>query len=120
MTTRRRLLVFGLLAGALALGGGIWLLWPRQSAITLANAVRIHGMTRQEVENILGRPTTEIRNGESPILMAPYGPWDSQCEWNSPEFVIVVAFDKGRVSEVESGAHVRETILERVRRWFGL
>ena len=29
MTMRRHLLVFGLLAGALALGGGIWLLWPK-------------------------------------------------------------------------------------------
>jgi hypothetical protein len=28
MTIRRHLLVFGLLAGALALGGGVWLFWP--------------------------------------------------------------------------------------------
>ena len=55
MTTRRRLLLFGLLAGLLALGTGVWLLWPRPSAITSENAAKIQvGMTLAEVEVILG------------------------------------------------------------------
>jgi len=119
--TRRHLLLFGLLA-VTVLGVGGWLLWPRPTAITQANAHRIqHGMTRQEVEAILGRPTKEIRNGELPLLMMPDdGPWDNQYEWNCPEFIILVAFEDGRVCTLESGAHVRETILERVRRWLHL
>jgi hypothetical protein len=58
MTTRRRVLLFGLLAGLLALGAGVWLLWPR-TAITRENAAKIRdGMTLTEVEAILGGPAT--------------------------------------------------------------
>ena len=62
MTTRRRLMLFGLLAGLLALGAGGWLLWPRTSAITRENAAKIKaGMSLAEVEAILGGPA---RGGE--------------------------------------------------------
>src|SRR5260370_10033817 len=56
MTTHRRLLVFGLLAGFLVLGAGVCLLWPR-TAITAENAAKIReGMTLAEVADILGGP----------------------------------------------------------------
>jgi hypothetical protein len=57
MTTRRRLLVFGLLATVTGLSvGGSWLLWLRPTtAITRENAAKIkEGMTLAEVEAILG------------------------------------------------------------------
>src|SRR5262249_60673684 len=53
---RRRLLLFGLLAVMAALAVAVWLVWPR-SAINRANYERIEqGMTRAEVEAILGGP----------------------------------------------------------------
>src|SRR5260370_5738376 len=63
MTPRRRLLLFGLLAGSLALGAGLWLLWPR-SAITRENAAKIQEeMTLAEVEAILGGPERDDSSG---------------------------------------------------------
>jgi hypothetical protein len=59
MTTRRRLLVFGLLAGVFALGAGGWLLWPTEprTAITRENAEKLKtGMTLEEVQAILDGP----------------------------------------------------------------
>src|SRR5260370_35995153 len=62
MTPGGRLLVFGLLAGLLGLGG-VWLLWPR-SAITRENAAKIHvGMTLAEAEAILGGPERDESTG---------------------------------------------------------
>ena len=67
MTTRRRLLVFGLLAGLLVLGAGFWLLWPR-TAITLENAAKVRpAMTLDEVEFILGGPPRSDETGPTSI-----------------------------------------------------
>jgi hypothetical protein len=57
MTTRRRLLVFGLLAAVVLLSiVAALVLWPRPG-ITRANATRIQvGMTLAEVEAVLGGP----------------------------------------------------------------
>ncbi len=64
MPTRpRRLLLLAVVAVAMTLAGGVWLLWPR-SAITWENYERIHnGMTRGEVETILGWPAHDESNG---------------------------------------------------------
>jgi hypothetical protein len=58
MTTRRRLLKFGLLAIVATLVGMVCLLWPEDSsAINRENAARIRqGMTLDEIETILGGP----------------------------------------------------------------
>jgi hypothetical protein len=54
---RRRLLLFGLAAGLIVLAVGTWLLWPQPTAITEENYGKIRvGMTREEVEAILGGP----------------------------------------------------------------
>jgi hypothetical protein len=63
MTTHRRLLLFGLLAVAVVLATGSWLLWPR-TAITRENAAKIQvGMTLAEVEAILGGPARSDMTG---------------------------------------------------------
>src|SRR5262245_11545526 len=62
-TRRRRMVVVGLLAALGALGLTLWLLWPR-TAITLENAARIEsGMTRAQVEAILGGPARDEAGG---------------------------------------------------------
>lgn len=64
MTTRRRLLLFGLLAGFTVVGMLVaWLFLPR-TAITPKNAAKIQvGMTRSEVESILGGPARDESTG---------------------------------------------------------
>ncbi len=55
-TRSRRLLLLAVVAVAMALASGTWLLWPR-TAITRENAAKIkEGMTLAEVEAILGGP----------------------------------------------------------------
>jgi outer membrane protein assembly factor BamE (lipoprotein component of BamABCDE complex) len=61
--TRRRLLLFALIAVAVVLAVGVWLLWPR-TAITRENAAKIQaGMTLAEVEAILGGPARDEMTG---------------------------------------------------------
>jgi hypothetical protein len=61
--TRRRLLLFGLLAALLVLGAGAWVVWPRM-AITPENAAKIkQGMTLAEVESILGGAARDESTG---------------------------------------------------------
>jgi hypothetical protein len=66
---RRRLLVFGLLAGLFAVGVGGWMLWPR-TAITREDAAKIQvGMTLEEVEAILGGPPRSDASGNTVVDM---------------------------------------------------
>ena len=55
--TRRRVLLLGSVAALAAMAFGAWVTWPRPSAITDENSVKIQtGMTLAEVEAILGGP----------------------------------------------------------------
>jgi hypothetical protein len=64
MTIRRRLLVFGLLAGVTVAGLlAAWMFWPR-TTINGGNIARIEkGMTLAEVEAILGGPARDESSG---------------------------------------------------------
>lgn len=109
MTTRRRLLLFALLGGLLALGI-FAVLWPR-SAINRTNAAKIHkGMTLEEVETILGGPARNEASG--PVATDPTedepeeslvwnysidGDWFFAREWRSDYVVIRVAHQDGEV-----------------------
>jgi hypothetical protein len=60
--TRRRLLLFGLLA-TIAILATVWLLWPR-TAITRENAAKIQpGITLADVEKLLGCPDRDESTG---------------------------------------------------------
>jgi hypothetical protein len=126
MTRRtRRLLLFTMPALAL-LAVGVLLLWPR-TAITRENAAKIReGMTRAEVEAILGktpvpRPTDKkiwhrTPNGAE-MFVGDY--------WWEGDMVVIVAFDDaGKVRETQTfevpDSARRDTFLDRVRRWLGL
>jgi hypothetical protein len=122
MTTRRRLLVFGLLATLTGLGVGWWLMmWPR-TAITRENAERVQlGMTLEEVQQILGRltdwdcdDTVALRDETSGPCDQVYGFSDSdgkplafeseiwgnqidprfRCIWLSDERIVIVYLDQ--------------------------
>jgi hypothetical protein len=59
---RRRTLLAALAGLAVVVAAGAWLLWPRQDRITPENLDRIElGMTRAEVEAILGGPPGDYR-----------------------------------------------------------
>jgi hypothetical protein len=54
---RHFLLLVGVTAGLAVLAVGAWLFWPRPSSITEENDDKVRvGMTREEVEAILGGP----------------------------------------------------------------
>jgi hypothetical protein len=103
MSKRRRLLLFGLLAGLLVLGVGGWLLWPwpRSSAITAENAAKIQkGMTLAEVEAILGGPARNETTG--PTFYELVRSFDKGIlgfdadlikEWISDEVGVILVFD---------------------------
>jgi hypothetical protein len=140
--TRGRLLLLGLLGGLLAMGAGLWLIWPR-SAITRENAAKIQvGMTLAEVEVILGGPSrddagarkVEIDFDPDPIenerladaqeerafkdhLMGP-----RPVQWRSDEVVLTAQFDNGRVTACAACPvrRVAESPFEKLRRWLGL
>src|SRR5579864_1952149 len=122
--TRRRLLLFGLFGGLLALGLGGWALWPG-SAITCGNAARIQiGMTLKEVEDILGGParcetTGPVTNGQ---FVADYkrGPLE-EAIWISDSAFIIVRFDDGVVGWKHCfPVHLCEEPIEIIRRWLRL
>jgi outer membrane protein assembly factor BamE (lipoprotein component of BamABCDE complex) len=114
MTTRRRLLLFGLLAGvtvAILLAGAMRLLSPSR-AITRENYAKIHkGMPRDEVEALLGAPD---QIADEPLfnrwfkvatrqpaqwavgdlqLPGPDAPNGRTASWYSLEIRIIIDFD---------------------------
>jgi hypothetical protein len=124
--TRRRVLLLGSVAVVAALAVAVWV-WPRPSAITVENAERIqNGMTRAEVEAILGGPArweassdavTTARHGHA----RPSEPPDHQ--WVSDYAVVWVFFDDdGLVLGTMSRAvfPTDESLLDRFRRWLRL
>jgi len=99
MNTRRRLLLFGLLAGLITLAVGGWMLWPRPSAITSENAAKIQvGMTLAEVEVILGaQARRELPPGG---LVTTIGPVVPDAWWQSEDALVWIYLDSGRVAEI--------------------
>jgi hypothetical protein len=141
--SRRRRLPFALLAVLMLVGVGIapFVMWPTPpaTAITRENAARIKpGMTRAEVEALLGGPERheadgilkpdpgqKLAPGVAPErvedLMHPEVFTDaSVCRWKTNNLMIVVYFgDDDRVSGCDcySAQLVNPTILDRLRRW---
>ncbi len=143
MRRRRQLVALNLVVAALATSIVAWLLWPRP-AITRENAARIHvGMTRAEVDTILGGPARDETTGPLVIdwdeaaderarvrhaeeLLAVFlggGPAGNDTVlWQSDDASVWVSFDKdGRVRDCGSmPAHgQREGLLAMLRRWLG-
>jgi hypothetical protein len=130
---RRRLFIaLGLLACVL-LTGVAWLLWPRGSGITRANAARIaKGMTLDEVEALLGGPARDESTGPlNPDHKLGFGPGGVVREWRSDEVIIHVTMDRnGHVStNMVIPVHRvpdpiqrfgRQSPLARLQRWLGL
>jgi hypothetical protein len=145
---RRRLLLFGLLVAiTLAMVGGIWwwAVWPH-TAISRENAARIDkGMTRAEVEAILGGPARiEPSTGVVPdldlnlpendqllrlmeeqqlALIAETRPIAERPIWVSDNVSIYVRFDdQGRVEKCLSVPvrPVQESLTDKLRRWLRL
>ena len=122
---RRRTLLLALPV-ALVLFGVAWLFWPDSSAINREAFDLIQvGMTRDDVESLLGGPPREDVRG--PFLYAK-GPWEvappkgSQCEfWSTTDFLIGVQFDEDeRVKSTCCASVSRAPILLTLRRKLGL
>jgi hypothetical protein len=135
---RRWLLGIGSLLAVGMLGLGAWLLTRPLSQVTQENFTLIHdGMTKAEVESILGKPnicevSDETMRGEALIAMAMLG-WNKK--WPSPEvkdtfeIAIWIAGDRHFVVSLSDDYKVNDTttytvpiptLTERIRSWFGL
>ena len=115
MMMKRYLVVAGLLAGIVCLGALVPALLPDRPGVTKANFNRIEcGMTRAEVEAILGR-AANMRSEEE-----PFGVQNGAADiWRNPD---------GSGAEIEFGdsdtvvnkdwGDSPNTIIEKLRRWF--
>jgi hypothetical protein len=97
---RRRKLLVALAGLAVMVAAGAVVGWPRANRVTWENYDRIReGMTRAEVEAILG-PPGDYRTGPTIALngsvIAPYGS-RHQGDWVGNEGFIGVVFDSGVV-----------------------
>jgi hypothetical protein len=137
LMTRRRVLLLGSIVVVAALGVGVWLRWPRQTAITQENAARIEaGMSRAEVEAILGGPARFEASSDC-VIVNKQGffngvPFDSAgvsrpkvpdpTQWVSDCALILVVFDEdGTVKWSHAwSSRPTETFVEKIRRWLGL
>jgi len=124
MTKRtRRFLLFGLLAGALALGACVWLVWPAPSPISWVNNQKIHeGMSLSEVEAVLGGPARRDTTRPFSVCFTGHrGTADPTKEWVSDEIWIMVYLDAdNRVQHHDAVAVMRESLFDRICRWLGL
>src|SRR5205085_646486 len=117
---------FGLPATTLAVPVGFWLFWPR-TAITVENGARIQkGMTRTEVEAILGGPARWEASSQTVLTKTtahgrPREPrdylWASDCA-----LVFAVFDDDGLVgwTWTRSARPAEESLHEKLRRWLRL
>jgi hypothetical protein len=113
---KRRLARWGLAAALVLLAGaaGVWLTSPRDP-ITRDNCHRIRpGMTRQQVEELLGGP----ENG----LLGPDAAHPLPC-WGGQQGVILIRFRDDRVVDVTDVVFCDRagpvTVLDHLRAWLG-
>jgi hypothetical protein len=138
--TRRRLLLV-VLAGLLALGVGVWLLWP-ESAINAGNFAKIRvGMTLTEVESLLRGPERDDSSGPVEVLFDEHiavavvddvpgqtGPGAQDSPklprvWTSDRLVIRLWLDTdGRVISGHAAPvrRFQDSLVDRVRRRIGV
>ena len=97
MTTRRRLLLFVLLAVAVVLGFGAWLFWPRVSRSDENYEKIALGMTRGAMESLLGRPGDQPDEQLHARRLERRGDTitHSQMKWYGERFVIEAYLDNG-------------------------
>jgi hypothetical protein len=125
--TRRRVLVLGSVGVIAALALAACAVWPRASEINSENAAKIkHGMTRAEVESILGGPPRFDATGRVSYDLTgipgvrPISP--AMREWTSDEVLVMVWIGvDDRVQRcVAIPVRREESIIVIGRRWLGL
>lgn len=124
----RPVLALGLLAALLFLAGAGALLWlntPRHR-ISRESFEKIQvGMTRAEVEEILGVPPGDYGPGNTYALLnqsrgATFPTGWSTVAWKAGDMSVLVAYDlEGRVAWKKLGRALRRNFLSRLRRWLG-
>jgi hypothetical protein len=147
MSRRRRLLFLSFTAVVIGVAVGVWLLWPH-TAITRDNFAQLRvGMSRSEVEAVLGGPARDESSG--PIVVDWSAGWSGpECdrmtdgervnlhfesfrdlryndrpeEWASDTLVIQLTFRRtGRFlyGSCYPAQRNREPLVQQVRRWLG-
>jgi len=125
MVNRRRRWLWLLLLLPVAVGAIVFFNW-RKSELNLANYNRVRvGMTRQQVQDLLGPPGNHATKPDSPTLK-PADPTAIADCWNTDNGAVVIYYDaSGRVTG--SGAagipmsdtpSVLATLLDKISSWF--
>ncbi len=125
--SRRRLYLFGLAAAALALVSAVWWFWPR-TLITRENLAKLTpGMTRTEVEAILGGPAGDYsrRADEAAVLVSTVKPRPGVVThwWAGNEAIILVDIgpdDRAVATDVLNLPPLHTGAIAAVRRWLRL
>ena len=118
IVTRHRWLLLAVVACGLLATGAYCLTRPRLSINEETCAKIRPGMTRAEVEGLIGGPPGDYTT--SPRLRGGCAMAYEICDcWVSDEGEIVVEFDDGRVSQVRFGEVLGPSFLERLRTWLG-
>jgi len=127
MIRRRPLLLFLLFAALLVAAFGVWIVLPHPG-VTRANIARIEeGMTRHEVESLLGGKPAEHPAPQANCIGFPV-PYPAKIivgeYWWGGDVAVIVRFDNtGRVSMSQMLDIVytkqTDTFLDRIRRWLG-
>jgi hypothetical protein len=134
MLRRERALLWAgllLLLTGVGLVGVVYWLAPESSRPELELYDKIHtsasgGMTRAEVEQLLGPPgdyatgcPTEVAPAGPKFLLPPYPPQAAWWKWDQGE--VVVFFDESDRAQTKSARRLRPVpLLTRLRRWLGL
>lgn len=125
---RRRLLLFGFVALLVVFGAAVIVAWPKSTAITPENAIKIQkSMTLTEVEALLGGPArNESALPRPPIQIKLSWETSQKAEvkcWASHDYAILVGFDEfGRVlwHRLCNIYRSQKSLLEKVRLWLHL
>jgi len=121
-SARRLLLVCSGIC-VLALGAAVWIRWPQPSVINDENIGKVTvGMTRPQVEQILGGPARD-ESGGGEIVCTGSTIWTLMDldRWVGPTHAIGIQFEGECVSQFYVGqvAH-QETVFQMFRRWLRL
>jgi hypothetical protein len=110
MTRKRWIVMAGMLATCVCVTLGVLAMLPPRRGVTPADIARIeNGMTRTEVERILGDPGMSLRS-------SIYGEYQGQTIWFDPQTGTMVVVDFSEHNRVVEISWEPETFRQKLKR----
>jgi hypothetical protein len=122
MTKKRLILVVALPFAAIAMTVAVLAILPPRPGVTKANFDRIQeGMTRAEVEEIFGGPSSEdvvISTKDGKMIITFDQP--RVKGWGADDGLAVIEFDEKGKTKEKSWSGLPLSLFDRIRRWLHL